>query len=111
MDDLKQLSAITALNHMMSKGHFSLCAIDSVAKLLNVDPHGEAYDILRPLHCIDWAEMPEQLRDAVPSLIQRCLGVAPAFKFSTLKQRTIEVSPAPQSKTAGVLLRLMGGRG
>lgn len=111
MDDLKQLSALTALNHMMSKGHFDICTIDSVGKLLGVDPRGEAYDILRPLHCIDWAQMPEQLKEAVPSLIQRCLGVAPVFKFSNLRQRVIDVPEAAPSSSSARFLRLMGVKG
>lgn len=52
MASLKELAAMTALNEMMRKGHFSICTIDTVSKMLDVDPRGEAYDLLRTLHCM-----------------------------------------------------------
>ncbi len=91
--DLKTLSALTALNHMMEKGWFDICTIDSVATMLGRNPKGEAYDTLRPLHCVHFEKMPRELRDAIPGLIQQCLGVEPIFKFTTLDQLTIDIGP------------------
>lgn len=104
MSDLKQLAAMTSLNDMMSKSHFNICTIDSVAKLMQINPGGEAYDTLRPLHCIHWDRMPAELREAVPDLIRQCLGVAPTYQFKTLAQEVIDVTPARR------LLRLFGSK-
>jgi hypothetical protein len=104
VSDLKQQIALTALNEMMSGNHFNICTIDRVGSMLGVNPKGDAYSMLSPLHCIDWAKMPPEVREAVPSLIQECLGVSPVFKFKTLEPLVIEVSPAP--KKPGVLQRL-----
>jgi hypothetical protein len=101
--DIKTLSALTALNNMMERGHFNVCTIDSVAHLLGVNPKGEAYDTLRPLHCVDFAKMPCELREAIPGLIQQCLGVAPIFKFTTLDPALIELNPVARG-----FLKLIG---
>jgi hypothetical protein len=94
MSDLKQLSALTALNNMMGKGHFNICCVDSVGDLLGINPRGtHAYKILLPLHCVDWAKMPAELRDAIPGLIQECLGIAPVFQFQNLERVVIDIQP------------------
>ncbi len=103
MQDLKQMAALTALNNMLAEGHFSICTLDKVGKLLGIKPAGDAYNILSSVHCIDYAKMPAELRDAIPDLIQQCLGVAPVYQFKTLDKRVIEVS-TPEKK--GVLHRL-----
>jgi hypothetical protein len=112
MSDLTQQIALTALNDMMSKGHFNICTIDRVAELLGVQLRGSAaYKALGPLHCIDWARMPQEVRDAVPGLIQECLGIAPVFQFKTAQQRVIDITPyaEPKPERKG-FLRLLGGK-
>lgn len=99
MSDLKQLSALTALNHMFAKGWLDICTIDSVAKLLGIDPKGEAYDILRPLHCIHFNTMPAALREQIPELIKACLGVQPVFQFSA-KELAGQVAEIGEPKAA-----------
>lgn len=95
MDDLKQLSAITALNAMMEKGWFDICAIDSIGTMLGIDPKQcEAYRILRPLHCVHFNKMPDELRKAIPGLIRQCLSVEPTFRFE---------QPTPAPSTAVVI--------
>jgi hypothetical protein len=104
--DLKQLSAVTALNSMFKKGHFDICCIRNVGELLGVDPKfaGEAYKILQPLHCINFSDMPSELRDAIPSLIRECLQQEPTFQFledefSKTKKEPAEVSFLGRLKT------------
>lgn len=106
MNDLKQLAAMTALNDMLGKSSFSICTIDNVAKLLDVNPRGEAYDTLRAVHCIEYADMPPQLRDAIPDLIRQCLGVETIYRFQTpLHKQIVDVTP-PSNR--GGFLRLIG---
>lgn len=105
MSDLKQLSALTSLNAMMEKSYFSISTVDSVGDMLGINPQkSEAYRIPHPLHCIDWSAMPKELRDAIPCLIQECLGVAPAFKFKTAQAEVIELQPP--SKNRNILQRI-----
>lgn len=105
-DDLRQLSALAALNDMFRKGHLSICTIDKVARLLGVDPKGESYDILSAVHCVDFSQMPLALRDAVPRLIRQCLGVDQIFQFEELRGQVVEFSHA-QPQRQGVM-KLLG---
>lgn len=111
MNELKQLAALAALNNMFAKGWFDICTIDSVAKMLGIDPKGEAYDILRPLHCINFNVMPALLREQVPELIKASLGVQPVFQFSAkeLTGSVVVADPDPPPAKRG-LLRLLGPR-
>ena len=114
-EELKRLSAETALNHMMSSGHFSICAVRDAAKLLGVNPQGEAFDILHALHCIDWDKMPTTLRDAVPDLIEQVIGVQPTYVFRLggrqQARHIVDITPAAEAlpQPRG-FLRLLGGR-
>lgn len=102
MNKLKELAAITALNHMMKGGHFSICTVDSVAEMLGVNCRGmEAYAILRTVHCIDFGKMPPELREAVPQLIRQCLNRGPEFQFASLQKEVITAN-------SGWIQRLIG---
>lgn len=79
-DQAAVLSVLTALNKMMRASHFDICTLDAAIKVLRTVPDGRAYDVLRPLHCINWRDMPPELRAAVPGLIERCISV-PAYQF------------------------------
>lgn len=113
MSDLKKLAALTAINNMLAGGHFSICTIDSVADLMGIPRNScEAYQTLRALHCIDYAKMPAELRNAIPGLIEQVLGVEPAYQFATLTSRVIEMTPAPPARQEAPeprgVLRLLG---
>ena len=91
MDNLKQKIALTALNEMFAKGHFCICTINKVAELLDVNPKGKAYSMLSPLHCINFDKMPADVREAIPGLIQECLGGDPVFRFESLAPMVVDV--------------------
>ena len=109
MSNLEELSALTALNNMMLKGWFDICVIDKVGALLGVDPRGRAYTILTPLHCVHFDKMPDELRKAIPGLIQECLGMAPIFQFKTVTPIVIEVV-SPAQATRPSFLQLLRGK-
>lgn len=100
---LTHLSVLTALNKMMTGSHFSICTVDDAIKALNVVPDGQAYKILRPLHCMHWVDMPRELREAVPKLIERCLEV-PAHQFQ-ITATTPEQTARVQAATLRLLTR------
>lgn len=111
-EKLKQLSAITALNDMMQRGHMNICTIESVAKMLGIDPKGRAHDILRPLHCVDFAKMPVELRGEIPGLIKECLGVEPIYQFEAPKLNgavMADIPSATQPDEQRQLRRLLTG--
>ena len=104
--NLKDLSALTALNNMMTNGWFDICTINSVAEMMGINPKCEAYRILYPLHCVHFDKMPDELKRAIPGLIQQCLGVAPIFQFKTLASNVIDVTEQKPEKRG--LLQLFG---
>ena len=106
VDDVKHVAAVTALNHMMKKGWVDVCCIDSVAKILGVAPNRAAREVLHALHCVNFGDMPQQLRDSIPDLVSECLGVPPTYLFTTL--RRVETATArPEEQTGGGLIRLL----
>jgi hypothetical protein len=106
MSDIKELAALTALNDMMDKGRFDICCVREVGKMLGVNAEAhDSYRVLSPLHMIHFGKMPQQLQDAIPKLVQDCLGMAPTFRFKTVKAEVIEVNEQPPSKG---FLRLLG---
>ena len=98
---LSHLSVLTSLNKMMKGTHFDICTVDAAVKVLGAVPDGAAYAILRPLHCVHWMDMPRELRDAVPKLIERCISV-PAHQF-----QITEITPEQRQRLQSHSLRLL----
>lgn len=106
MDDTKlaQLSVLTTLNKMMRSSRFSICTVDDAVKVLGTMPDRRAYDILSTLHCVEWGDMPTELRDSVPKLIERCINV-PAYQFQITELPTQEQRLRLASNTLRLLTR------
>lgn len=80
MDGLTQFQAQAAgiaLHKMLLGHHFSICDLDSLAKLVGVELGGKDYQALRGLHCMNWADIPEPLRTQAREKIVELLGLPP----------------------------------
>ncbi len=106
MDDLKQQAAIAALNQMMSKGHFSICTIDTIASMLGITPDPDAYALLRTLHCVDYTAMPRDLYARLPDLIQAALSGHQVFQFALRSPPAGQIVLIEQPTKPGMLQRL-----
>ena len=73
-DDTKLLVVGTALRKMFKQGHFSICTVDSCLEVLGIARGGETYRQLHALHCVDYADMPRELADRIPGMLQRVFG-------------------------------------
>lgn len=102
---LSHLAVLTALNNMMRGKHFSICTVDEAVKTLNTVPDARALAILRPLHCVNWSDMPPELYSAVPQLIERCINV-PAHQF-----QLTPTTPEGLLRVQAGTLRLLAGSG
>lgn len=71
---IKRLAAQTAISHMFSGGYFSICTVDTIATMFEIPTGGEAYRILRTLHCVKFRDMPEDLQREIPGLIRSVLA-------------------------------------
>lgn len=108
-DSLAALAVTTSINAMLAGGHFNVCVLDKAAKLLGVNAKGRAHDILASLHCVDYAQMPVDLRAAIPALIVECLGVEPTFQFPAPAPGVVVETAC--GKTASLTQRLLSGFG
>jgi len=103
MSNMQELIAMTALNAMFKKGHFDICTIDSVAKIMNVHPSGNEYAMLRALHCIDYKDMPKEVYDSLPGMIKKCLSINDIYEFEHVRQTKFMVSPMQR------VMKMIGG--
>lgn len=70
MDKIKAKVAETAMRKMLrAERHFSICTVDNCLRMLNIPADPEIYNTLRPLHCVDWADMDQELREAVIAML------------------------------------------
>lgn len=74
--DTKYLAAQTALKGMIKEGYINICTIDKIGSLLDLPLGGDAYNTLHTLHCISFSEMPPELKEKIPSLIEECLSTS-----------------------------------
>lgn len=69
----QQLVVQAAITRLFSERHFSICRLDEVMELTGAHKSSDAYRLLRPLHCVDYASMDPALRDRVPLLVREAL--------------------------------------
>ena len=65
LNEAKLKIAEVSMRKMMTSSHFSICTIDNCCKMLNIHPDKEMYEMLRPLHCVDWSVMGKEVRNIV----------------------------------------------
>lgn len=104
--ELKQQAAIAALNKMMSQGHFSICTVDTIAKMLGITPDPEAYAVLRTLHCVDYTAMPRALYARLPDIIQTALSGQQVFQFGLRAPVTQQLALVQSPVKSKLLQRL-----
>lgn len=110
LDTIKKETAVITINNMLASNFFSICAVDRVADLLNVNPRGPEYDILHSLHCVHFDKMTKRVRDSIPELIMACLEKQ-TFQFPLPSQieaaeaKIVQLQTAPP-KSGGIRLRL-----
>lgn len=100
------LAVDSALKKMTDGGHFSICTIDDIVKLLGVLPDPDSYATLRVLHCVSFRAMPRQLLRELPGLIQDCIS-GPTFELHVSLTAPIE-QIAEEPKRRLWPLRLLG---
>lgn len=107
MDDKKlaQLSVLTSLNNMMKSSRFDICCVRDAVKALGTVPDESAMRILAPIHCVNWSDIPAELKAAIPSLIERCIGV-PAYQFTHTEIHSEVVESTEQNVSR--LFKLLG---
>lgn len=73
LPETRRLVVTTALNHLFNERHFSICTLDRVLDTMQGTQKSDAYKLLRTLHCVDYAAMPPELRNSIPTLVNEAL--------------------------------------
>lgn len=50
-----------------------ICTIKECVKVLGVIPDARALELLHALHCVHFKDMPKELLEQLPDLIEKCL--------------------------------------
>ena len=63
LTEFQQRACAIAVIKMLGGKHFSICDLDAIGKTMGRTPQlaGKDYEALRALHCIDWADMGQDL--------------------------------------------------
>lgn len=70
----KQLAAQAALDKMARNGWLDITTLRGVVDALGVVPDADAMATLNLLHCVHFKDMPRELLDEIPGLIQRAVA-------------------------------------
>ena len=76
IDTTTQMAVASALNKILTQSYFDICTIDKCAEALNIRVKDkQEYKILSTLHCVNYGQMPRELRSQLPKLIAECLEI------------------------------------
>jgi len=67
---LRVMAAEVALNKMFSGRHFDICAVREACEVMGATLTPDAEAILRPLHCVNWDQIPPAIKDEIPHLLK-----------------------------------------
>lgn len=70
---MKRQVVEAAVKKILENDWLCICDIDNVIRLVGSRKSGEAYKMLRALHCVHYANMDEGLRARIPMLINEVL--------------------------------------
>lgn len=83
MESTKQMVVTAAVKNLFETNYFSVCKLDNIIELVGARAGGEAYQLLKTLHCIDYSKMQQALRDRLPLLVNECLRNANGVNAAT----------------------------
>lgn len=84
MPEVKRLVMLQATKKLFTNQHFSISTLREIAEIINVPTKGPAWNLLQPLHCVNYDDMPDQLRESIPHLVNECLKKADQIQTDTL---------------------------
>ena len=64
----------TACWATLQKKWFDICALDAMLQAAGVIPDGDTHRLLRTLHCVDWSDMPPEVRAWAQQTIVRMVA-------------------------------------
>ena len=109
MDNIQRQVVTTVLKQMFTSSHFSICTIDHCLKLSGIIPDDKIYNTMRPLHCIDYKDMPEEVRNWLLEKVKEMFDYDNSFDLTIFEQKPkertlyveaeiVEPEPEPQKR-------------
>lgn len=105
MNDIDRAIVRTALQRLLSAKHFCIVDLRSIIEVTKAQPSSALMSKLRLLHCVNYGDMPQAVREALPELIQEAIGGPSMIEVDeVLQQRqtaapnVIDISPAPAKR-------------
>ncbi len=95
LPETRRLVAEAAINRLFTERHFSICSLDELIKLTGAQRGSDAYRLLRPLHCMDWADMTPELRERVPLLVREALATNQWARDAAVTAMSALEAPTP----------------
>lgn len=78
------LVAQAALNKLFDENHFSICKLNDVMDLLGKGrKNSKLYKQLHALHCVHYSDMPDELKNQIPFMVNELLTNKPAAHPAT----------------------------
>jgi hypothetical protein len=82
----QKLVAQTAVTHLFTKDYFSICKLDAVMNALSKGSKNHpSYKLLHALHCVHYKDMPKELIDQLPQLVNEVLTDNREINFASAK--------------------------
>lgn len=73
LPEVKRMVVLTATKKLFTERYFSISKLREIAKILGAPEKGKPWQLLQPLHCVDYDDMQPELREAIPHLVNECL--------------------------------------
>lgn len=103
LDELARLAALASLNKMLKQKHFDICVVRDIGDLFGIPVRNtEEYQILHTVHCLDYRDMPKQLREAIPGMVRKILQLPPTYDIEATEVKVTEVAPEKASDDASI---------
>ena len=97
MNKFQEEAILTVLKKMFNESHFNICTVDKCLEITKAIPNKVDYDTLSLLHCVNWNEMSQELRDQVFEKTLALIADGNGFNLDNLtirlKDRIIDVIP------------------
>lgn len=105
-NEIIMAAVTTSLNRMFKIGWVDVICIKECAGLLDQNPEGKALDVLETLHCVYFKDMPRDLVETIPLLVNEVLFDNPT---PTLKVGVVPPTPSEVEITlSGVRRKRLG---
>lgn len=100
MSEFQQRACAAGLMKMLRAKHFNICDLDSLAAAMGrtAAMAGRDYASLRTLHCVDWADMGDELALLTKQKCLELLGVQPDIIDSVCQRVDPKEKPSEPAK-------------